>query len=140
VGVTVRRRRDRGDETLEACSNASSPAPASIARFNELASRIPVTLALADRGAPMIAGEDPHGDLLYLLWSNFFGDPASSRLPGPAWARLKHCSICRRWFADETKNRTQRWCSEPCHTRAWSRSARRAAGHKQYAKRKGARR
>ncbi|MGH7393498.1 MAG: CGNR zinc finger domain-containing protein [Candidatus Rokuibacteriota bacterium] len=131
--------RDIFEASLEDGRLRQPPTETSNARFKDFAGQAPVPLTLDDRGGPIVGGDDPHPGLVHLLWSTFFRDPVSSRLPGAAWARLKRCPICQRWFADETKNRAQRWCSEPCHTQAWSRSARRAAGHKQYAK-KGARR
>lgn len=48
--------------------------------------------------------------------------------------RLKQCELCRRWFADMTRNRSKLRCGVGTCTasRAWPRARRRAAGHTQY--------
>jgi len=43
--------------------------------------------------------------------------------------RLKRCGACERWFADLTRNRSQRRCSLACTQRFWNRDRRRVAGH-----------
>lgn len=97
--------------------------PETVRRFTRFASHHPITLAVQAPRTPFIGGEDAGDDVAFLLWELF---------RGPAWARLKRCPRCGRWFADETKNRTQRWCSEDCHNRAWTRARRREAKHAQY--------
>src|SRR5262249_9164980 len=49
-----------------------------------------------------------------------------------ACERLRSCDRCDRWFADVTRNKTQRWCSTRCHDRGWNRQERRAQRHAQY--------
>jgi predicted RNA-binding Zn ribbon-like protein len=104
------------------------PAAESIARFNTFAAEHPVTLQFSQTGAAVLAGDGAPEEVIYLVWSHLFGAPAQ--------ARLKRCSACARWFADETRNRSQRWCSETCHNRGWNRAARRGAKHRQYRTRK----
>jgi len=70
-----------------------------------------------------VAGEDVRPHAVHMLFELF-----ESR----ARDRLKYCPACCRWFVDETKNRTKRWCDTQCHRRGWNRAARRAAGHAQY--------
>jgi hypothetical protein len=96
--------------------------PATARRFEMFSARHPITFAMTDRGAPIVAGDG--ADIVLMLYE-FFESRARDR--------LKRCLHCSRWFADETKNRAKRWCSEECHSRAWDRAARRDAGHKQYA-------
>ncbi len=72
-----------------------------------------------------VAGDDARPHAVHMLFELF-----ESR----ARDRLKCCPACHRWFVDETKNRTKRWCDAQCHRRGWSRAARRAAGHAQYSK------
>jgi hypothetical protein len=99
--------------------------PATARRFEIFSARHPITFATTDRGAPIVAGDDARADIVLMLYE-FFENRARDR--------LKRCLRCSRWFADETKNRAQRWCSEGCHRRAWNRAARRAAEHAQYTK------
>lgn len=98
-------------------------APESAHRFERVSRAHPVTFTTWERGIPNVAGEDARADVVLMLYE-FFESRARDR--------LKVCAGCDRWFADETKNRAQRWCSDECHTRGWGRAARRAAGHAQY--------
>lgn len=46
----------------------------------------------------------------------------------PQRDRLRHCPICRRWFVDETRNRSALRCSRKC-TIAWSNAQRPKGSH-----------
>jgi hypothetical protein len=50
----------------------------------------------------------------------------------PARDRLKRCGTCRRWFVDQTRNKSQLRCSSPCTVAWWTRRRRREAGHSEY--------
>lgn len=50
----------------------------------------------------------------------------------PERDRLKMCSVCRRWFVDETRNKSQLRCSPGCTTSWWTRARRRHARHAEY--------
>jgi hypothetical protein len=80
-----------------------------------------VILPNADPGTP-----DRAAVCIQEIVRTFFGMGLSER--------LKRCEVCRRWFADTTRNRSKLRCGiGACTTsRAWSRARRRAAGHAQY--------
>ncbi len=106
-------------------------APETARRFTRFSAVHGVHFTTGDRGTPMVTGDDTRPWLALELYE-FFESRARDR--------LKCCAACHHWFADETKNRAQRWCSKECHSRGWSRAARRAAAHAQYAgAKKGAR-
>jgi predicted RNA-binding Zn ribbon-like protein len=48
----------------------------------------------------------------------------------PQWARLKRCEQCTRWFVDTSRSNIARRCSPDCTSRWWTRTRRRAAGHR----------
>lgn len=51
-------------------------------------------------------------------------------LANPYRTRLRRCPICRRWFVDETRNRSAQRCSRKC-TIAWSNALRKSKGREQ---------
>jgi hypothetical protein len=53
------------------------------------------------------------------VWSHWL----AHLLDNPQRERLRRCQQCRRWFVDETRNRSARRCSRAC-TIAWSNSLR----------------
>jgi uncharacterized C2H2 Zn-finger protein len=67
--------------------------------------------------------DDPRGVVVECIW-HLLRDPDADR--------LKKCPRCGTWFTDVSKKLAQVYCSRPCVNQAWSRAARRAAGHKQY--------
>lgn len=72
--------------------------------------------------SPRLRGtEDPRGEVVERLW-HLLRDPDADR--------LKRCQRCGTWFADTSKKLGQLYCSRACVNRAWSRAARRAAGHR----------
>lgn len=82
-----------------------------------------VILPPADPGTP-----DRAAVYIQEIVRTFFGMGLSER--------LKRCEVCRRWFADTTRNRSKLRCGIGACTasRAWPRARRRAAGHAQYAR------
>jgi hypothetical protein len=100
-------------------------APESARRFERFSAAHGVFFTAGRHGIPIVAGDDARA-MVVLMMYEFFESRARDR--------LKCCLACRRWLVDETRNRTRRWCSDKCHTRGWSRAARRAAGHAQYAR------
>lgn len=102
--------------------------PVSVRRFNRFAQTNPVIFGLTDGGRPLgvptiLDRDDARPIVVQMLWEF---------IESPGRDRLRRCLQCGAWFADETKNRRQRWCSSACRDRAWSRAERRKAGHTQY--------
>jgi hypothetical protein len=78
--------------------------------FNRLAEATQIRLHLeALQGGTLLpmwnTGPDLRGLLVLELWQVF-------GIPG-AVERLKRCSVCRKWFADETRNNSKERCSLP---------------------------
>lgn len=56
--------------------------------------------------------QSPTAQGVWVAWLAFF-------LDNPQRERLRRCQSCRRWFVDETRNKSARRCSRAC-TIAWS--------------------
>jgi hypothetical protein len=50
----------------------------------------------------------------------------------PERDRLKRCAVCKRWFVDETRNKSQLRCSTSCTVAWWTRQRRQESGHAEY--------
>jgi hypothetical protein len=115
---------------------------ASIRLFNKRAAESPGVLHLSDQdifeeddsgkrtavqGVPGINFNHPHAFPFYVLWRVL-----ESRLLD----RVKRCPECRRWFVDDTRNKSAARCSRDCTVKWWNRSRRKAATHAQYRRRK----
>ncbi len=93
--------------------------PESVRRFRRFAVATGgIPLDLTDIGGPIVGGEDPRAEILYMLW-----EIIESR----ARDRLRVCRACGRWFADEMKSARAVYCSASCKNRSWNRPRRRAA-------------
>lgn len=128
-------------ESLDLLSNGILTTDA-MRRFNAFAEREQALI-------PMLGQEDrKYGGVLALSnTERFIPDaPTVARLvPGSGgepsaelWdvvatgylARFKRCPQCKRWFVDESKNRTGVRCSAACTNKWWTRARRRANGHR----------
>lgn len=97
--------------------------------FNDLAEKNPVSLKLIAQKSKsgqieVIPGHEPStltGSILLFLWQYYFKDNG--------WERLKRCPTCKKWFVDETKNKSKERCSNHCTWLWWTRSRRKEAGH-----------
>lgn len=102
-------------------------------RFNRFARTTPIKLSLSSL-------RTPRGWILLPAW-NVGGseDPGGGRvgfavlqlwraLGVGAVGRLKKCRACRKWFADESRNRSKKQCGPACASRWWDRGRRRRAG------------
>jgi hypothetical protein len=97
--------------------------------FNTLADRTPLHYVAGlwrpeDAGQYFITTGGGHAVLLRSstpqgVWVALLAD----FLTNPQRDRLRRCPVCRRWFVDETRNRSARRCSRTC-TIAWSNAQR----------------
>src|SRR4029453_3603618 len=92
--------------------------PTTARRFERFSAVNGIPFTTGVKGIPLVAG-DARPDVVLRLYA-FFESPGRDR--------LKWCAPCTRWFVDRSKNRTKQWGTPACHTRAWGRAARRAAG------------
>ena len=101
-----------------------------INHFNDLAKKNPVTLQVnvsKTKSGQLIINPTHKGDtltatMLALLWEYYFQNKG--------YDRLKRCPKCKKWFVDETRNKSQIYCSHHCGNLYWNRAQRREAGHK----------
>lgn len=101
-----------------------------INHFNDLAKKHPVTLQVSvsktESGqlitSPTHTGDTLTANMLILLWECYF--------QGNGYERLKRCPVCKKWFVDETKNKSQIYCTNHCGNLWWDRPRRKEAGHK----------
>jgi len=106
--------------------------------FNKRAAECPGVLCLSDQdsfveddngkriaiqGVPGINFKDAGAYASYVLWRVL-----EARLLG----RVKRCLECKRWFVDETRNKSAERCSRACTVKWWNRPHRRDARHAQY--------
>jgi hypothetical protein len=124
---------------LEAAEGSPYPTVPSLAaeRFNHLAEQA----SLRFHAGPAVPGSPP-GVFLQPVPEVAVGIHSAPGQSAPGfWAfalaygyfmnperdRLRRCAVCRRWFADVTKNRSARRCSRAC-TIAWSNKQRPKGG------------
>jgi len=103
-------------------SLVSSPDPKVRRRFNRLAARNPVIVRMSKDGTMQLVDSRQTSPVVGLL-AFFFTAQGSDR--------LRRCEQCARWFVDRGRNKAARRCSERCTWAWWSRSRRRAAGHRE---------
>ena len=77
---------------------------------------------------PILASPLPHldevGHALGRLWRAYFH--------AEGWKRLKHCTVCPRWFVDLTSDTRKQRCSVVCTNRWWSYSKRKQADYTRF--------
>jgi len=100
-----------------------------INHFNDLAKKNPVTLQVSVGKTksgqliplPTHKGDTSTATMLILLWECYF--------QGNEYERLKRCLRCKKWFVDETRNKSQKYCTHHCGDLWWDRPRRKEAGH-----------
>ncbi len=119
-------------EASESELPAGRLAPAALEALHQLATEVGagfVMHVMMAASGPATVGYAPEADAGPMWWVL---KDLGELIQSGGLARLRHCPVCRRWFVDMTKSRTQQRCSPRCTNRSWNRAQRRAAEHDQY--------